>query len=60
MGMDNTAIAELTFPRLTSVDLGAAERGRRAARLLLSRLDDTRLPARCERVAPSLVIRDYT
>lgn len=58
VGMDNTAIAELTFPRLTSVDLGAAERGRRAARLLLSRLDDARLPARCERVAPSLVVRD--
>jgi LacI family transcriptional regulator len=60
VGMDNTAIAELTFPRLTSVDLGAAERGRRAARLLLSRLDDHRLPARCERVAPSLVVRDST
>jgi LacI family transcriptional regulator len=60
VGMDNTAIAELTFPRLTSVDLGAAERGRCAARLLLSRLDDHRLPARCERVAPSLVIRDST
>jgi LacI family transcriptional regulator len=58
VGMDNTAIAELTFPRLTSVDLGAAERGRRAARLLLSRLDDGALPARCERVAPSLVVRD--
>lgn len=60
VGMDNTAIAELTFPRLTSVDLGAAERGRRAARLLLSRLDDASLPARCERVAPSLVVRDST
>lgn len=58
VGMDNTAITELTFPRLTSVDLGAAERGRRAAQLLLSRLDDASLPARCERVAPSLVIRD--
>lgn len=60
VGMDNTAIAELTFPRLTSVDLGATERGRLAARLLLSRLDDGGLPARYERVAPALVVRDST
>ncbi|NUT34581.1 MAG: LacI family DNA-binding transcriptional regulator [Hamadaea sp.] len=58
VGMDNTDIAELTFPRLTSVDLGAAERGRRAAQLLLSRLDDPSLPARRESIAPSLVRRD--
>lgn len=60
VGMDNTAIAELTFPRLTSVDLGAAERGRRAARLLLSRLDNGAQAPRCERVAPTLVVRDST
>ena len=58
VGMDNTDIAELTFPRLTSVDLGAAARGRRAAQLLLSRLDDPGLPARRESIAPSLVRRE--
>jgi LacI family transcriptional regulator len=58
VGMDNTDIAELTFPRLTSVDLGAAARGRRAAQLLLSRLDDPTLPARRESIAPALVRRE--
>jgi LacI family transcriptional regulator len=58
IGMDNTDIAELTFPRLTSVDLGAAERGRRAARLLLTRLDAPELAARRESIAPALVRRE--
>ncbi|WP_027341252.1 LacI family DNA-binding transcriptional regulator [Hamadaea tsunoensis] len=60
VGMDNTDITELTFPRLTSVDLGAAERGRRAARLLLSRLDDGTIGPRRETVPPTLVQRDST
>lgn len=38
VGMDDTELAALTTPALTSVGLGAAERGRLAAQLLLDRI----------------------
>ena len=38
-GMDNTPLAEVTWPTLTSVDLGSAERARIAAELLLERIE---------------------
>nr|WP_296069446.1 LacI family DNA-binding transcriptional regulator [uncultured Actinoplanes sp.] len=57
VGMDDTALAEMPFPQISSVSLGAAERGRIAAELLLSRLSDPSLPARRETVAPSLTVR---
>lgn len=60
IGMDNTALAELTFPRLTSVDLGGGERGRMAARLLLERLETPGLAPRSESIAPFLAVRDTT
>jgi LacI family transcriptional regulator len=60
IGMDNTGLAELTFPRLTSVDLGGGERGRIAARLLLDRLENPDAPLRSEAIAPYLVVRETT
>lgn len=57
VGMDDTELAGVTSPALTSVDLGAHERGRTAARLLLDRLEDpTRAPQRVT-VQPHLAVR---
>lgn len=56
-GMDDTELAQVTRPGLTSVDLGAAERGRVAAELLVARLGDLDRPAHTVTVAPSLRIR---
>ena len=39
VGVDNTTLAEVTWPTLTSVDLGSAERARLAAELLLERIE---------------------
>ncbi len=59
VGMDNTALAEHTWPPLTTVDLGSAERARLAAELLLARIEK---PSRRTRhvgiaVEPRLVVR---
>ena len=48
VGMDNTPLAEHTWPPLTTVDLGSAERARLAADLLLKRIDQP-APAPAER-----------
>jgi len=58
VGMDNTNIAELANPALTSVDLGSSKRGRKAAKLLLARLDDPNRPVQNIIVSPSLVVRE--
>lgn len=58
VGLDDTELAALTTPSLSSVSLGSAERGRLAARLLLERLASPSLPARRLEVPPSLVIRE--
>ena len=60
VGMDDTDIAELVNPTLTSVDLGAARRAATAAELLLDRLgdDDGSVPARRITVEPALTIRE--
>jgi LacI family transcriptional regulator len=47
----------MMFPQLSSVSLGSAERGRRAAELLLQRIADPALPPRREQVSPSLAVR---
>ncbi len=60
VGMDNTEVAELSNPSLTSVELGSAQRAREAAELLVSRLADPTLPARRAVVAPSLIVREST
>ncbi len=57
VGMDDTELAQMSLPQLSSVSLGSDERGRRAANLLLERMADPTLPARRERVAPSIAIR---
>lgn len=59
-GMDDSDLAILANPALTSVDLGASERSRVAARLLLDRLENPELPARRVVVAPTLTVREST
>ncbi|HWH97103.1 MAG TPA: LacI family DNA-binding transcriptional regulator [Pseudolysinimonas sp.] len=60
IGMDDSDIALLANPALTSVDLGAHERARVAADMLLGRLVDADRPPRRVVVEPSLVLRDST
>ena len=57
VGMDDTELADVTTPTLTSVGLGALERGRTAAQLLLDRLDDPDRPAQRVTVQPHLTVR---
>ncbi|MEV0845422.1 LacI family DNA-binding transcriptional regulator [Streptomyces sp. NPDC049954] len=61
VGMDDSELARASWPLLTSVDLGSAERGRIAAGMLVSRLEGAGAPpggpVRCETVAPRLVVR---
>lgn len=57
VGMDDTELARMSFPQLSSVSLGSADRGRRAAALLLERIADPRLPPRRVHVPPDLVVR---
>lgn len=59
-GIDNTELAAVIRPGLTSVDMGAAERGRVAAELLLARIDDPDRPSRTVAIAPRLVVRGST
>ena len=58
VGMDNTALAEVAWPPLTSVDLGSAERARIAAQLLLQRIEHPKRKARTVGVEPTLVVRE--
>ncbi|MFI5694010.1 LacI family DNA-binding transcriptional regulator [Kribbella sp. NPDC051586] len=60
VGMDDGELAEQCFPTLTSVNLGSAERGRRAAELLLARIEDNDRTPRRIVVQPSLSIRRST
>jgi LacI family transcriptional regulator len=55
--MDDTALAQMSFPQISSVSLGAAERGRIAAGLLLSRVNEPGLAPRRETVPPTLAVR---
>jgi LacI family transcriptional regulator len=57
VGMDDTELAGVTSPGLTSVDLGAHERGRAAARLLLDRLEHPAREAQRVTVEPHLSVR---
>jgi LacI family transcriptional regulator len=60
VGMDDSELAEQSFPPLTSVNLGSAERGRRAAELLLARIEDNDRTPRRIVVQPSLSVRRST
>lgn len=60
VGMDDTDIAELANPALTSVNLGSSERAGEAAKLLLARLRDPQAAVRTTLVAPNLTEREST
>ncbi|MEV0095616.1 LacI family DNA-binding transcriptional regulator [Streptomyces sp. NPDC050738] len=62
VGMDDSALAQAAWPPLTSVDLGSAERGRRAAELLLARLGHGTAPETPQHTTaiPRLVVRSST
>lgn len=57
VGMDNTVLSELTWPALTTIDLGSAERARIAAELLLKRIEHPARKVRSVGVEPRLVVR---
>lgn len=57
VGMDNSALSEVTWPALTSVDLGSAERAGIAAELLLQRIEEPTRAPRVVGVEPRLVVR---
>ena len=57
VGMDNTPLSEITWPTLTTVDLGSAERARIAAELLLERIAGSEAEPRVVGVEPTLVVR---
>jgi LacI family transcriptional regulator len=57
VGMDDTELAMVTTPTLSSVSLGSHERGRLAARLLLERLREPKLEPRRVAVQPRLTVR---
>lgn len=56
-GVDDTELAQVSRPGLTSVDLGAAERGRVAAELLVARIADPERPRHTVTIAPTLRVR---
>jgi LacI family transcriptional regulator len=60
VGMDDTDLAAMCNPPLSSVSTGAAERGAAAARLLLERIADPELEPRRYTVPPRLVVREST
>ena len=60
IGIDNTDLAGLLNPTLTSVDFKAEFRGEMAARFILERLENPQLPPRRLVVEPELVVREST
>lgn len=58
VGMDDTDIAELSIPSITSVDLRSAKRARTAAKLLLRRLEDPASPVSRIVIEPRLRVRE--
>lgn len=60
VGMDDTDLAAASWPSLTSVSLGSAERGKAAAELLLERLKGGEREPRLVTVPPRLAVRAST
>jgi LacI family transcriptional regulator len=58
VGMDNSDLSGLTWPALTTVDLGSFARARIAAELLLARIDDPGREPQVVGVEPRLVVRE--
>ncbi|WP_308220434.1 LacI family DNA-binding transcriptional regulator [Leifsonia shinshuensis] len=59
-GIDDTEIASVYNPPLTSVSLQSAERGRLAARLLMDRFENPACEPRSIEVVPELIVREST
>lgn len=57
VGMDDTPLSKVTWPPLTTVDLGSAERARIAVELLLRRIEDPTREPQVVGVEPRLVAR---
>ncbi|MBA2298150.1 MAG: LacI family DNA-binding transcriptional regulator [Actinobacteria bacterium] len=57
VGMDNTPLTRVTWPQLSTVDLGSAERARIAAELLLARIENPGRERQIIGVEPRLVVR---
>ena len=57
IGMDDTELADVTSPSLTSVDLAARDRGGAAARLILDRLEEPGRAAQRVTIQPRLSVR---
>ena len=57
VGMDNSDLSGLTWPALTTVDLGSFERARIAAELLLARIHEPGREPQVVGVEPRLVVR---
>lgn len=57
VGMDDTDIADISNPSLTSVNLGSTQRARVAAEMLLRRLDQPDVGVEQVVVEPSLTVR---
>ena len=57
VGMDNSDLSALTWPALTTVDLGSSERARLAAMLLLARIEQPGRDVQVVGVEPRLVVR---
>ncbi|WP_084464410.1 LacI family DNA-binding transcriptional regulator [Microtetraspora fusca] len=60
VGMDDTDLAAVAWPSLTSVSLGSARRGRAAVELLLDRLENGEREPRVVTVEPRLAVRAST
>ncbi len=58
IGIDNTDLAGLLTPTLTSVDFKAEYRGELAAKYLLERLENPNLPIKKTIIEPELIIRE--
>ncbi|MFC4222372.1 substrate-binding domain-containing protein [Lysinibacter cavernae] len=58
VGMDDTDVAELAIPSITSVNLGSRTRAEAAAEMLLRRIDEPNAPAESVVIAPTLTIRE--
>ena len=60
VGMDNSDLALITWPPLTSVDLGSGERARLAAELLIDRIEEPGRAVERVKVEAQLRVRAST
>ncbi len=58
LGFDDVKFATLVSPALTTIQQPCREIAQTAFRAMMDRLSDATLPARCQALAPRLVIRD--